>query len=406
MLFHPPIVPPTTFIAQTQTPRAAVVQTSDLPTNDQVLSTFLDLVKIPSPSGEEAAVRNYISMRLMAMGLQPVTDKTGNLLVTVPGNQNPSNKTLLINVHMDVVPPCLNIRPVINADTSLPGDNRIVKSSGDTVLGGDDKSAIAPLLEALDYSLKTNQPRPNLLLAITVKEELGAIGAAQIDPTWYQNADAVLSFDINGDQGTVVYQAPQLTLWDATVTGHKAHAGIEPEKGINALKAAAWAAAQIPTGRLDENTTANIGSFNSGEKFNIVPDKAVLGGEVRSFDPNRVTQELDRVRMALESARQQVPGSSSELKLNTVFKTYKTDLNHPALAPLKQALTQTNLPLSAIRTNGGSDANVFAQAGIPSVVLSGAYFNPHQTSEYVRVEDMAVQMRLMLNIWQAYAQGR
>jgi tripeptide aminopeptidase len=395
-------------------PDAAMPQV--IPT-ETVLQTFLDLVRIPSPSGQEEKVRAYLETRLQALGISKqedllrnqasyVIDPVGSLIIYIPSNVHAA-KTLLMNAHMDVVPPCLNVQPVIKTDPSLAGENRVVYSAGDTVLGGDDKAALAPMLEALTYSMKTNKPRPNLILTWTAKEELGAAGAAVMDPRWYtasfHKADLVLSFDINGEQGTVVYQAPQLTLWDAQIQGRSAHAGIEPEKAVNALKAAVIAAARIPTGRLDTETTANIGKIQSGEKFNIVPGSAQLSGEVRSFIPGRVDEELANIRQNLEEGTRQVPGTRFQWRQDTLFEAYKTDLNLPIFMPLKKALEQTGLTLKPIRTTGGSDANVFVKQGIPGVVLSGAYNNPHQVNEFVRVRDMATEAQLILNIWQAYA---
>ncbi|MEB3287967.1 MAG: M20/M25/M40 family metallo-hydrolase [Vampirovibrionales bacterium] len=394
---------------------------------DQILKTFLDLVKIPSPSGQEAEVRAYVENRLQTLGIaetstvedflstpdkQYLVDPSGNLILKIPGNVS-SNRTLLLNAHMDVVPPCLNIKPVIRQDKKLKGDKRVVHSSGDTVLGGDDKAALAPLLEALAYSLrldndtKRKHPRPNLLLTITVEEEIGGVGAGKIDPALYmpngRKPEVAVSFDISGEQGTVVYEAPQLTIWNATVKGQSAHAGMEPEKGVNALKAAVLAASQIEVGRLDEDMSANIGTFNSGQKFNIIAEQAHLSGEVRSLHPEKVERQLEKIQRAFEKGTLAVKGSSFELSHHTPIWGYHSDLGLEAFAPLKQALKKTGLPLTPIRTNGASDVNVFAKKGIPSVVLSGAYYNPHQTSEFVRVEDMATLAQLMLNIWQCYA---
>lgn len=429
----PTLPPAQSFLSQNALPTAPAYQTaaarkapatpnSTAPqtvSTDKILQTFLDLVKIPSPTGQEEKVRAYIENRLRAIGavksetLSPtqnsyIVDKTGNLVVYLPGKQGAS-KTVLMNAHMDVVPPCLNVKPVTKTDPALKGENRVVYSSGDTVLGGDDKSAIAPLLEALDVNFKNNLPRPNLLLLITAREETGGTGAGLLDPALYTQApfraDVAISFDINGPQGTVVYQAPQLTKWDVTVKGQSAHAGMEPEKGVNALKAAILASSQIPVGRLDSETTANIGTFNSGEKFNIVPEQAAITGEVRSFAPNRVSQELSKVQNAFVQGTRQVPGSTFDFKYDTTLKAYQTDLNQPVFTPLKRALQRTNLPLLPIRTNGGSDVNVIAQHGIPSIVLSGAYQNPHRTTEFVRVQDMATQAQLILNLWQEYSKG-
>jgi tripeptide aminopeptidase len=384
---------------------------------EKILQTFLELVRIPSPSGQEEKVRNYLEARLQSLGISKqdallpdqanyIVDPVGSLIIYLPSNAQ-STQTLLMNAHMDVVPPCLNIRPVIKIDPALSGENRVVYSSGDTVLGGDDKSALAPMLEALSDSLAHNRPRPNLIITWTAQEELGAAGAARMDSRWYAQkpfrADLALSFDINGEQGTVVYQAPQLTLWHADVHGKSAHAGIEPEKGVNALKAAIVSANQIPLGRLDSETTVNIGKIQSGEKFNIVPGSAQVSGEVRSFNPVRVGQELENIQRAFTAGTQKVPGTRYTWEQQTLFNAYRTNLDLPIFEPLKAAFKETKLPLNPIRTTGGSDANVFAAHGIPSVVLSGAYNNPHQNDEFVRVRDMATQAQLILNIWQQYA---
>ncbi|MGE0200425.1 MAG: M20/M25/M40 family metallo-hydrolase [Candidatus Melainabacteria bacterium] len=388
---------------------------------EAILKTFLDLVKLDSPSGKEGPVSDYLEKRLQALGVvkaSPATvtrpvytvDAHGNLILRIPGS-SPAGTVLLLDAHMDAVPPCIGVKPRVNTDPTIPGaEQRVVTSSGDTVLGADDKAALAPMLHAVADWVKSDAPHPDLIILWTVEEELGGIGAGKLAPESFlfngRRADVALSFDISGDQGTVVTRAPQMTLWDATITGRTAHAGIEPEKGVNALKAAVLAAGQVPVGRLDPETTANIGRFESGTKFNIVPGEATFSGEVRSFRKERVSETIGEIEAALKAGTAQVPGTSYVFNHHDLFGAYHSDLEAPVFAPLKSALADRQLPLKPIATNGGSDANVFAERGIPTVVLSAGFINPHQTSESVRVHDIVTMYCLMRAIGAAYATPR
>lgn len=367
---------------------------------DGLLSEFLNLVKISSPSGQEEPVRHYVENRLNQMGLKPYynVDTSGNILLKIPANEE-SKQALLISVHMDTVPPCLNIKPVVEGR----GEERVIRSSGDTVLGGDNKAALASLLLALEQMVKNKLPHGNLLIFITTQEEIGGLGAAAIPVSEYQHADLAIALDSNGPQGTVVYAAPQLTIFDITMKGRSAHSGFEPEKGANALRALTLAVAQFPQGRLDSETTANVGFIQGGKKFNIVPDLAVANGEVRSLKPQRVREELENMKIKLALANDQVPGTSYTWQEKTVIEAYHTDLNQPVFEPLKQALKESELPFIPIKTNGGSDVNIFAsKAGVPSIVLSGAYYNPHQVNEYVYLKDMVKLSELLTHLMQNY----
>jgi tripeptide aminopeptidase len=369
--------------------------------SERLLQTFLELVQIPSPSGQEEKVRAYILSRLQELGLseQATVDSAGNLILKIPSNVK-AQKTVLLTVHMDVVPPCEDIQPTVEGE----GDVRVIRATGGTVLGGDDKAAIAALLEALAVSLKHNLPRPNLIIPITVQEEIGGFGAAAIPPSEYRHADVAIALDYNEPPGGVVYAAPQLTKFEATVNGHSAHSGFEPEKGANAIRALTLAVSRFRQGRLDEDTTANVGIIKGGKKFNIVSDQAVAQGEVRSMSARRVDAELSAMKRKLDQATRKVPGTSYVWNQTTVVKPYRTDLNLPVFLPLKRATAEADLAWKPTTTNGGSDVNIFAQSGVPSVVLSGAYYNPHQSDEYVKLQDMKTLAQLLLRIFENYAQ--
>ncbi len=366
---------------------------------EKVLATFLDLVRIDSPSGDESRLRRYLEDRLKALGLQYQVDTAENLLFKVPGCQNQSGLSLIMTGHMDVVPPCLGVEPIVEGK----GDERVIRSAGNTVLGADDKSGLTPMLEALELSLKHHLPRPDLIFLITTMEEVMLEGARLIDPGYYQEADFAIALDHTGKQGTVIYEAPSYVKFDITIHGRSVHAGIMPERGINAIQVLSWVMEKIKFGRLDENTTRNLGFIRGGKATNIVPDLAVAEGEIRGHDENRLQQEIVYMEKVLNDVVGGIEGASFEFSTELCFEHYRTDPTDPRVERVSRAISALELPVNLIRTNGGSDVNIFAKNGVPGVVLSAGYMEPHSLNERVPLKDMVTCTRLMLSLWEEFA---
>jgi len=369
--------------------------------SQKLLRTFLELVRLDSPSGAEGPVREYLIERVKALGLSHQVDSYGNVVVTVPGNTQ-SDTTLAITGHMDVVPPCLGVQPVLVGDDS---DDILICSDKTTVLGADDKAGLAPMLEALELSLKDNLPRPNLLFLWTVREELAIAGARDMDPALYGHADFVIGFDHTGKMETLIYEAPTYINVTITVHGKSVHAGIMPEKGINAIKLLSEVLAKCQFGQLDDNTTSNIGFIKGGKATNIVPDLAVAQCELRGHNDTRLEQELVFYQQMLAETIDPVEGASYEFTHDVSFRHYKTVLAHDGVQKTCKAMETLGLKAHPIRTNGGSDVNVFTEHGVPGIVLSAGYMEPHSLNERVYLKDMVICTRLLLAIWEQFAHG-
>ncbi len=376
-----------------------MMTTRPKPDTEKLLQTFLELVRLDSPSGQEGPVREYLEQRFTTLNLPYIADEEGNLIVRIPGNLSQSGLTLIMTGHMDVVPPCIGVKPVIEGD----GDERLIRSSGDTVLGADDKSGLAPMIEALELSLKENLPRPDLIFLITTREELMLDGAKYIAPQQYAHADFVIALDHTGKQGTVIYEAPTYIMFKITVHGKSVHAGIMPEKGINAIQLLSQALDKIRFGKLDENTTSNLGFIKGGKATNIVPDLAIVEGELRGHDEARLQAELSQIEAVLRETIDPVEGASFEFTSEVCFEHYRTEPDHPQVQRVCKAVEATGLPINLIRTNGGSDVNIFTRQGVPGIVLSAGYMEPHSLTESVYLREMVTCTELMLAIWEQFA---
>lgn len=365
---------------------------------ETLLQTFLDMVRIDSPSGEEEAMRDYLVQRVAAMGLQHHTDAGGNLIVEVPAQGCSHERILVLSGHMDVVPPCHNIQPVVEA---VDGD-RVISSDNTTVLGADDKAGLAPILEAVFFAMCNNLPRPRIRLIFTTREETFLGGAKDLSDESLQ-AHFAVTLDHTGKQGVIINQAPSYTEFEAECQGKSVHAGIMPEQGINAIAFASKVIDRLHLGRIDELTTANIGFFTGGKATNIVPDKAVIRGELRGHNPDTLERELTHIQQTLAQVSESMPGTAYEFKHHVEFEAYQLDENHPGVKNVVTAAQKTGLAPQFIRTNGGSDNNIFVKRGLPGVVLSAGYMEPHSLKERVRLSEMSLCAQFLLNILETFA---
>ncbi len=366
---------------------------------EKLLQTFLELVRLDSPSGEEGPVREYLLQRIIALRLAPQVDQGGNILFHVPANRSKNALTLILTGHMDVVPPCIGVEPIVEGK----GEDCLIRSSGNTVLGADDKSGLTPMLEALELSLNHKLPRPNLLFLFTTREEVMLNGAKEIAPSIYKDADLAIAWDHTGKQGTVIHEAPTYIKFKVTIHGKSVHAGIMPEKGINAIQILSWGIEKLKFGRLDENTTSNIGFIRGGKATNIVPDLAIAEGELRGHDEARLQEELTHLEKTFQEVVSRIDGASMEFKSEVCFHHYATDPSNPNVQRVLRAISSLGLPAHLMRTNGGSDVNVFAREGVPGIVLSAGYMEPHSLNERVYLKEMITCTQLILKIWEQFA---
>jgi tripeptide aminopeptidase len=353
----------------------------------RLLRTFLELVAIDSPSGQEAAISAELEQRFTSAGCQVRRDAVGNLVAVLPGRRN---GTILVSTHMDTVGTDVGIKPII-------GDDGVIRTDGSTILGADDKSGIAGCLEVVRL-LQTNPDvsHPTIEFVVSVSEEIGLVGSKQLD-TSQLNATHGFVLDTAGAIGSITYWSPTAMGISITFHGRKAHAGVEPEKGINAVKAAAMAIASMPLGRIDEETVANIGTIEGGEARNIVPAQVVLEGEARSHDQSKLDGQVAAMHRACAEAANAC-GATVDIKHNVQYLTYKIA---PDAAPYREAaaaIRSLGYAVAPRKSGGGTDGNLFNARGIPCVGLATGMVDEHANSEHIAIDDMVAACQILTAI--------
>ena len=360
--------------------------------DERLLRTFLELVRIDSPSFSESAVAEYCSAHLRELGFEVTEDDSaavtgsecGNLFAILPGRV--PGRRLAFSGHMDTVEPCRGIVPVV-------GEDRVVRSSGDTVLGGDDKAGVAAILEAMRRIVESGRPHAGLQVILSTDEERGLVGAKAMDPAMV-DADLVYVLDAAGDLGELIASAPTQYQFDARFVGTAAHAGVAPENGVSALHMAAEAVTAMELGRLDAGTTANIGTIHGGVDTNIVAAEATMTGECRSLDPVRVEQIKDAMDEAMRAAAER-QGGSVEVAWRLAYRGYAVTEDDEVYRVASRACADVGLEPRSRTTGGGSDANILAEAGVPVLALACAMRDVHSPAEYYRVDDLEMLAALV-----------
>jgi tripeptide aminopeptidase len=366
---------------------------------DRMASIFSELVQIDSVSKEEEKISARLAGILGSLGADVIRDGVGgmvggnasNVVARFPGNIVAS--PMLLCAHMDTVEPGRGIRPVY--------ENGVFRSQGDTILGADDKSAIAILIEVLNVIKERNLHHGPLDVVLTVCEEIGLLGAKHLDLSLVR---ARFGYALDGsDTEGIITRAPAANRLEFKIHGKDAHAGAAPEKGINAIVLAAKAISQLEIGRIDQETTCNIGMIEGGKAVNVVPSLAMVKGEVRSHD----AKKLDRVTKAMVSAFQEVVDEYSKgadnlpmLEVAVIEEFPKTHIpeDDAVVILAKKAAINLGRSMKTKISGGGSDANIFFKKGIMTGVLGTGMRDMHTVRESVTLEDMAKTAELLLEI--------
>ncbi len=371
---------------------------------DRLTRFFLDLVQIDSHSREEKNVAAYIRKRLENLGAVVTMDDTaeviggncGNLLARVSGPLAGKVEPLLFCAHMDTVVPGKGVKPIVQ--------DGVIRSSGDTVLGADDKSGIAAILEMLQVLTDDSIPFGELEILFTVAEEIGLYGARHFDTSvlksrrgYFLDTEAV---------NLIGVAAPAAYRMTYKIFGKEAHAGLAPERGISAIVVAAKAVSSMPLGRIDEETTANIGVIEGGTATNIVTPVVTLRGEARSHDDNKLEQQVEAMRLAIKNAVEEasitIDGKRHQASFEETTKREYRSFNIPETSPTYQlpyrAGEALGMKMGREISGGGSDANIFNEKGIESVIIGTGMQEVHTVKEYIRVEDMVNCTRLLLKM--------
>jgi tripeptide aminopeptidase len=349
-----------------------------------VVTLFCELAAIPSPPGEERRVADRVVAYLDELGLDVDEDGAGALVGSTMGNllaraaPTDGGTPIFLCAHLDTVPPTDAIEPLI--------EDGIVRNARPTILGADNKAAVAVMLEGVRRVLKAGSPHGGIELVFTPKEEVGLEGAKAFDADRL-HAQFGYVFDHEGPIGEVVRQAPSSTAIDAVFTGRAAHAGMAPEEGRSAIFAAARAIADLRLGRVDEETTANVGEIRGGTARNIVPDRCVVTAEARSQDERKladlVQEMLDSFAFAASVAECEV-----DTELQEKYRGYRLGVDEPAFALALDALRRSGFEPRPVVGGGGADANVFNLRGRPCVNLANGMARIHSSEEHIAVADL------------------
>ncbi|SDW22222.1 tripeptide aminopeptidase [Marinococcus luteus] len=351
---------------------------------ERLIQEFIELVQIDSETKHEAKIADVIKRKFQELGLETKEDNAkaltghgaGNLICTLKGTDG-TKPVIYFTSHMDTVEPGKGIEPEVQ-------DEYIV-SGGETILGADDKAGIAAMLEMVKVLQEEDEPYGDIQFIITVGEESGLVGAKNLD-TGLVHADMGYALDSDGPVGTLVTSAPYQTKMHATIYGKKAHAGVEPEKGISAISVASKAVTKMPLGRIDEETTANIGSFAGGTQTNVVCDEVVISAEARSFKPDKLSRQVAAMREAFEEAAGEM-GAEASIDIQPMYEGYVLAESDDVVQRAVQAAKRIDVEPRTVQSGGGSDANVISGYGIPTINLGVGYENIHTTEERLLIKE-------------------
>ena len=355
----------------------------------RVLDTFLDLVRTDSPSGQEDTVAQKLLAALGELGIEAHRDAAGNVIAQRAGRGSGANwAPLLLCAHMDTVQPGYGIDPQER--------DGVIRSNGATILGADDKAGIAAILEALRLTHESGQDARPVDVVFTVEEETGLAGSKALDVSALHARQAVV-LDSNGPVGTIIHRAPAQNSFQVAITGKAAHAGVAPETGVSAIVAAARAIATMRLGRIDEETTANVGVISGGTATNVVPERVEVKGEARSRSATKLAEQTRHMVETFERAARDL-GASAEVRVTPAYGAIDVDPNSPLIALVSQAMRSCGVEPHLGATGGGSDANVLNAGGITAVNLGVGYINPHSVDEQIAVADLLKAAEVVLAV--------
>lgn len=360
----------------------------------RVVETFLELVQIDSETKHEEKIAPFLKEKFQALGLEVEEDEAasttehaaGNLICTLPGTTD--GETIYFTSHMDTVVPGQNVKPSI--------ENGYIVTDGTTILGADDKAGIAAMIEAILVLKEQQIPHGPIQFVITVGEESGLVGAKALDRSKLKAAFGY-ALDSDGPVGDIIVAAPTQAKVRATVYGKTAHAGVAPEKGISAITVAAKAISKMPLGRIDDETTANIGRFEGGSQTNIVCDRVDILAEARSLVTEKMEAQVKKMKHAFEQTAKDM-GTTAEVKVDIMYPGYKLDDGDLVVEVAKRALTNIGREPRLLKSGGGSDANIISGFGIPTVNLAIGYEEIHTTNEKMPIVELVKAAEAIVSI--------
>jgi tripeptide aminopeptidase len=379
----------------------------------RLVERFLQLVQIDSPSSHEREVADYLKKEMKSLGFDVEEDDAGRDMLQMTGNMKGAATVrfagnliarkkgtvqqatpILFAAHMDTVVSNKGVRTVV--------ENRVIKTDGKTILGADDKAGIAALLEAAQMINDNLMPHGDLEFVFTIAEESGLYGSRLLDK---EKLRAKFGFvmDSGGPPEIIIGAAPTEVDFTIKIYGKAAHSGVNPEDGISAIKAAGLGLAKIDMGRIDEETTVNIGVIRGGEQTNIVCDYVELSGEVRSRNHDKISWQIAKIQTAFAMACEKV-GARFEMEEQKIYSGFHLTEADEVVSIAFEGARKAGIEPKLAPRGGGSDTNIFNEAGIPAVNLGVGASKDHTSEESVRIEHLVQATRLVLGIVQTVAE--
>lgn len=351
---------------------------------ERIVNEFLQLVQVDSLTRNERQMADLIKGKLREMGIDCVEDgaggkiggNTGNIICTVKGGK--PVPAILLMAHMDTVSPGIGKKPVV--------EDGYIRSDGTTVLGGDDVAGIVSIFEALRVIREDGIPHGDIQIAFTVAEEGGLYGSKNLDYSLiYAKYGIVLDNGVT--VGSAAVKAPSQDKIFAEVIGKAAHAGVCPEEGVSAIQIASEAIAGMKLGRIDFETTANIGVIGGGTETNIVCDRVSIKAEARSRDKRKLEEQTAHMKECFEKAARRY-GGSVEFRAELIYPSYDIPRDSYIIGILEKAAVKEGLELKLVETGGGSDTNIINGKGIQAVDLSVGMDKVHSVEERILIDEL------------------
>jgi tripeptide aminopeptidase len=358
----------------------------------EVLDLFCELAALPSPPGEERAVADLVLGYLRDCGIAVDEDDAGARIGSTMGNlyarvePTAEGEPLLLCAHLDTVPPTAAIEPVV--------EDGVVRNGAGTILGADNKAAVAAMLEATRRVLAERTPHAGIELLFTPKEEVGLVGAYAFDHTRLR-ARIGYVYDQAAPIGTIILGAPFSQALEVTFHGRAAHSGMHPEDGRSAIAAAARAVSEMRLGRVDELSTANVGTIRGGTAGNIVPEWCSFEAEARSHDERRLADLIQAMQDAITFAAG-VAECDVETTARKSYRGYRFAKSDRAVALAAVALARCGYELTYELSGGAADANVFNEHGFECVNLANGMTDIHTPNEHIAVADLEAMVDVTL----------
>jgi len=370
---------------------------TELPAQSDVTGLFLQLAGLSSPPGEERAVADRVTAYLAERGLEASEDDAGAKVGSTMGNvlcrlePTAAGEPIFLCAHLDTVPPEGPIEPVVR--------DGVVRNAAGTILGADNKAAVAAMLEATSRVLEDGRPHAGIELLFTPKEEVGLLGAAAFDHERL-HARVGYVYDQAAPIGDIILGAPHSQSLEVRFHGRAAHSGMCPEEGRSAIAAAARAIADLRLGRIDEETTANVGIVSGGTARNIVPEWCTVLAEARSHDERKladlVQEMLDAFTFGASSAECEL-----EAQVRKSYRGYRFKRDHLAVRLAATALERTGFEPRYGLSGGAADANVFNERGVACVNLANGMAAIHTPDEHIAVADLDAMVDVTLALFDA-----